>query len=408
MYIASARQTGPQHVRTSGRIVSANVIALGAVSLVTDISSEMVTAILPLYLVLGLGFSPLQFGILDGLYSGVTAFVRVIGGNVADRWQRRKLVAGIGYGVSALAKLGLMGAGGSATTLGVVLAADRTGKGLRTAPRDALISLSSTPDTVGRSFGVHRAMDTVGALLGPLVAFVLLWTVAGGYDVVFVVSFCFAVLGVLLLVLFVSDDSGAGRKAVDGVSLKAAFALLRDTDFRRVCLWAVLLGLVTVGDSFVYLLLQNRLDIEPAYFAVLPLGTAAVYLTLAVPAGRLADKVGRWKMFLAGHVALFVAYVALLGAVGGAALLCLTLLAHGTFYALTDGVLMAAAAPLLPEKLRTSGMALLQTGQAVAKMISAVLFGMAWTVWGVQAAVIISTAAFGLVVALAWTRRAAR
>ncbi|ONI82848.1 MFS transporter [Actinosynnema sp. ALI-1.44] len=408
MYIATARQSGPRQAGSSGRIVSANVIALGAVSLVTDISSEMVTAILPLYLVLGLGFSPLQFGILDGLYSGVTAFVRVIGGNVADRWQRRKLVAGIGYGVSALAKLGLIGAGGSASTLGAVLAADRTGKGLRTAPRDALISLSSAPDTVGRAFGVHRAMDTVGALLGPLVAFVLLWTVAGGYDVVFVVSFCFAVLGVLLLVLFVSDHSGPVKQAKDGVSLKAAFGLLRDAGFRRVCSWAVLLGLVTVGDSFVYLLLQSRLDIEPAYFAVLPLGTAAVYLTLAVPAGRVADKVGRWKMFLLGHVALFVAYIALLGAVDGVLMLCLVLLAHGAFYALTDGVLMAAATPLLPEKLRTSGMALLQTGQAVAKMISAVFFGMAWTVWGMQTAVIVSTVAFGLVVAVAWVRRAQR
>nr|WP_042188591.1 MFS transporter [Kibdelosporangium sp. MJ126-NF4]CEL18337.1 Permeases of the major facilitator superfamily [Kibdelosporangium sp. MJ126-NF4]CTQ97821.1 Permeases of the major facilitator superfamily [Kibdelosporangium sp. MJ126-NF4] len=402
MYIASARESGTRHASSSGRIVSANVIALGAVSLATDISSEMVTAILPLYLVLGLGFSPLQFGILDGLYSGVTAFVRVIGGTVADRWQRRKLVAAIGYGLSAVAKLGLMGANGSASTLGVVLAADRTGKGLRTAPRDALISLSSSPDTVGRAFGVHRAMDTVGALLGPLVAFVLLWTVAGGYDVVFVVSFCFAVFGVLLLVLFVSDHSGPVK---EGVSLRAAFGLLRDSAFRRVCWWAVLLGLVTVGDSFVYLLLQSRLDIEPAYFAVLPLGTAAVYLTLAVPAGRLADKVGRWKMFLAGHVALLVAYVALVGAADGAVLLCLTLLGHGVFYAFTDGVLMAAAAPLLPERLRTSGMALLQTGQAVAKMISAILFGLAWTVWGMQAAVITATVAFGLVVALALLRR---
>ncbi|MCE7004466.1 MFS transporter [Kibdelosporangium philippinense] len=400
MYIASARDTEFRG-NSSGRIVSANVIALGAVSLVTDVSSEMVTAILPLYLVLGLGFSPLQFGILDGLYSGVTAFVRVIGGTFADRWQRRKLMAGIGYGISAVAKLGLMSAGSSASTLGVVLAADRTGKGLRTAPRDALISLSSTPDTLGRAFGVHRAMDTIGALLGPLVAFVLLWTVAGGYDVVFFVSFCFAVLGVLLLVLFVHDHSGPVRQRV---SLRAAFGLLRDNDFRRVCGWTVVLGLVTVGDSFVYLLLQSRLDIEPAYFAMLPLGTAAVYLTLAVPVGWIADRVGRWRMFLIGHVLLLGAYVALVGAADGIALLCLTLLAHGAFYACTDGVLMAAASPLVPAELRTSGMALLQTGQAVAKMFSAVLFGLAWTVWGMQAAVITATVAFGAVVALACVR----
>jgi MFS family permease len=398
-----SRDSGTSPRVSSARRVSGNVIALGAVSLVTDVSSEMVTAILPLYLVLGLGFSPLQFGILDGLYSGVTAFVRIVGGTLADRWQRRKLMAGIGYGISAIAKLGLLGASGSASTLGLVLAADRTGKGLRTAPRDALISLSSTPDTLGRSFGVHRAMDTVGAFLGPLVAFVLLWTVAGGYDVVFFVSFCFAVLGVLLLVLFVRDH---GKPlAQKAVSYRAAFALLRVRDFRRVCLWAVALGLVTVGDSFVYLLLQSRLDIEPAYFAILPLGTAGIYLLLAVPMGRLADRFGRWNVFLSGHLALLLAYIALVGAADGVVLLVLSLGALGVFYACTDGVLMAAASPLLPEQLRTSGMALLQTGQAVAKLFSAVLFGAAWTLWGMQAAVGVTIAAFAVVVLAALVRR---
>ena len=392
MYIASARSgLSEMDGRRQGR-VAGNVLALGAVSLVTDISSEMVTAVLPLYLVLGLGFSPLQFGVLDGLYSGVTALVRVFGGNLADRWQRRKLVAGVGYGVSAVAKLGLIAAAGSATALGLVLAADRTGKGLRTAPRDALISLSSNPDTLGRAFGVHRAMDTVGAFLGPLAAFLLLWMVAGGYDTVFFVSFCFAVLGVVLLGLFVTDQRRP-MPSSKAVSLRSAFGLLRDKAFRRICCWAVVLGLVTVGDAFVYLLLQKRLDIPPEYFAILPLGTAGVYLLLAVPMGRLADRFGRWRVFLAGHVSLLVAYVVLVGAADGALLLITSLLAHGIFYACTDGVLMAAAGPLLPAELKTSGMALLQTGQALAKLFSSVLFGAAWTLWGMGTAVTLALVA---------------
>ncbi|SDM77137.1 MFS transporter [Allokutzneria albata] len=396
MYIASARSgLSEMDGRGQGR-VAGNVLALGAVSLVTDISSEMVTAVLPLYLVLGLGFSPLQFGVLDGLYSGVTAIVRVFGGNLADRWQRRKLVAGVGYGVSAVAKLGLIAASGSATALGLVLAADRTGKGLRTAPRDALISLSSNPDTLGRAFGVHRAMDTVGAFLGPLAAFLLLWMVAGGYDTVFFVSFCFAVLGVVLLGLFVTDRRGAVPSS-KAVSLRAAFGLLRDEAFRRICCWAVLLGLVTVGDAFVYLLLQKRLEIAPEYFAILPLGTAGVYLLLAVPVGRLADRFGRWRVFLAGHVSLLVSYVLLVGAADGVLLLVTSLAAHGIFYACTDGVLMAAAGPLLPAELKTSGMALLQTGQALAKLLSSVLFGAAWTLWGMGTAVTLALVALAAV-----------
>src|SRR3954468_10406702 len=253
MYIAASRAPDQGNTTDRGRAplrVSANVVALGVVSLVTDVSSEMVTAVLPLYLVLGLGLNPLQFGLLDGLYAGATAVVRVLGGHLADRWRRPKGGGGFGYGLSAVCKLGLVAAGSSVPAIGVVLAADRTGKGLRTAPRDALISLSSTPDALGRSFGVHRALDTVGAFLGPLVAMAVLALSLGSYPSVFFTSFCVAAIAVLLLALFVRDRPGAVDRAA--VSARAAFGLLRAKDFRRVTLWAALLGLVTVGDSFVY------------------------------------------------------------------------------------------------------------------------------------------------------------
>ena len=113
MYIAASRTSdvaaGTERKATLKR-VSANVVALGVISLVTDVSSEMVTAVLPLYLVLGLGLNPLQFGLLDGLYPGATAVVRVLGGHLADRWRRLKAVAGFGYGLSAVCKLGLVAA----------------------------------------------------------------------------------------------------------------------------------------------------------------------------------------------------------------------------------------------------------------------------------------------------------
>ncbi|WP_033294763.1 MFS transporter [Amycolatopsis jejuensis] len=398
MYIAASRSTdlaaGTQR-KPALRRVSANVVALGAVSLVTDISSEMVTAVLPLYLVLGLGLNPLQFGLLDGLYAGATAVVRVLGGHLADRWRRLKAVAGAGYGLSAVCKLGLIAAGSSVAAIGVVLAADRTGKGLRTAPRDALISLSSAPDTLGRSFGVHRAMDTVGAFLGPLVAMGVLAVSLGSYPSVFFASFCIAAIAVLLLVLFVRDRPGSLDKAT--VSVRAAFALLRERGFRRVVVWAALLGLVTVGDSFVYLVLQRRWDVAATFFPLLPLGTAGGYLLLAVPLGKLADRIGRWPVFLGGHVALTGALVALTGPVSGFWLAALALGLHGVFYAATDGVLMAAAGPLVPEDLRATGLAVVQTGQAAARMLSSVLFGLAWTVWDLQPAVLVAAGALAVV-----------
>jgi MFS family permease len=398
MYIAASRTSDV--VSGTGRTpalkrVSANVVALGVVSLVTDVSSEMVTAVLPLYLVLGLGLNPLQFGLLDGLYAGATALVRVLGGHLADRWRRLKAVAGFGYGLSAVCKLGLVAAGSSVAAIGVVLAADRTGKGLRTAPRDALISLSSEPGALGRSFGVHRALDTVGAFLGPLVAMAVLALSLGSYTSVFFTSFCIAAIAVLLLALFVRDHPGTADRAA--VSLRAAAGLLRSRDFRRVTFWAALLGLVTIGDSFVYLVLQRKWEIAATYFPLLPLGTAGVYLLLAVPLGKLADRIGRWPVFLGGHAALCLALVLLCGPAAGIWLAVLALGLHGVFYAATDGVLMAAAGPLVPRELRATGLAVVQTGQAGARMLSSVLFGLAWTLWDLRPAVLAAAACLAAV-----------
>ncbi|MEU8465795.1 MFS transporter [Streptomyces sp. NPDC029003] len=387
MYLATTGRpdtSAPPRSGGAGRRVPGTVLALGAVSLVTDISSEMVTAVLPLYLVIGLGLSPLQFGFLDGLFNGATALVRLLGGHAADRGNRHKHIAGLGYALSACSRLGLLLAGGAPAGIAAALATDRVGKGIRTAPRDALITLSSPPETLGRSFGVHRAMDTTGALLGPLAAFALLGATAGAYDAVFVVSFCVGLLGVLLLVLYVPGHQPAPA-ARPAPRTGTVFAALRDPAFRRILAAAALLGAATIGDSFVYLLLQRRLGLPVAWFPLLPLGGAAAYLLLAVPAGRLADRVGRRLPFLYGHIALLGVYAALLApaAHAPALLLLLPVLALlGAFYATTDGVLMALTGPTLPAEGTARGLALLQTGQALARMLAGVGFGAVWTVWG--------------------------
>ncbi|MFE2063835.1 MFS transporter [Streptomyces sp. NPDC059467] len=445
MYVADSRASTPAasvegtaRPATAGRYrstIAPTVLALGTVSLVTDVSSEMVTAVLPLYLVTGLGLSPLGFGLLDGVYNGFSAVVRLVGGHLADRGGgRHKWVAGAGYALSALCKPLLLIAH-TLTPIGLILAADRTGKGLRTAPRDALISLSSTPESRGRAFGVHRAMDTAGALLGPLAAFLILRATVDGYDAVFTVSFCVAVLGVLVLVLFVPGGrsgtsvpgSRSGTSVPDGrpgtsvpgersrtaaaearPTLRAALALLSDRGLRRITVCALLLGLATVSDSFVYLLLQRRLDVPDGWFPLLPLGTAAAFLLLAVPLGRLADRWGRWRVFLAGHGALLLAYALLLTSWHGTGLPYAVLALHGTFYAATDGVLMAVASDSVPQALRSSGLALVQTGQAGARFACSLAFGAAWTLWGDRTALLASTAALAVCAAYALTFRPSR
>ena len=391
---------GPPTAPGTGTRVGGTVVALGSVSLLTDVSSEMVTAVLPVYLTLALGLTPLAFGVLDGLYQGVSVLVRVAAGVAADRTGRPKATAMVGYGLSAVCKIGLVAAGGAAA-IGAVLAVDRTGKGLRTAPRDALIAGAVPPALLGRAFGVHRAMDTVGALLGPLAAFALLLYLPGDYDSVFLASFVVAVLGVAVLAVFVQERPP--RPDTPGPGWRSLGRLLVGRSLRRVLAAAAVLGLLTVSDGFLYLLLRDQGAVDAQTFPLLFVGTALVYLLLAVPVGRLADRVGRVPVLVAGHAALLLAYVTLLAGTGaGAASTALVLTALGVYYAATDGVASALAADLSPAALRATGIAAVQTAVAGGRLLSAVLFGLLWTASDRSTALAVFAAGLAVATVLAW------
>src|SRR6185295_8022518 len=186
--------------------IGRNVVALGWTSFFTDISSEMVAAAMPAYVIGYLGLGPLEFGAVDGIQRGAALVIGAIVAFGADRFGRRKGAAFLGYAISAACKLGLSLAGNAATTLGALVLVDRTGKGLRTPARDALIAGSTEPRLLATAFGVHRAMDTVGALLGPLVAFLVLMVAPGAFVALFQVSLCFAIVGLATLWLFVDES----------------------------------------------------------------------------------------------------------------------------------------------------------------------------------------------------------
>jgi MFS family permease len=393
--------------RERGVRVSRNVVVLGTVSLLTDVSSEMVAAILPIYLVFALGASPLQFGIVDGIYQGVSALVRLASGFLADRWRRHKEVAAVGYGLSAACKAGLVAFGGSIAAVGGLVLVDRTGKGVRTAPRDALIALSSAPSALATAFGVHRAMDTAGAMLGPLVAFGLLLIAPARFDAIFVVSLCFAVLGLAVLLLFANgrpreraealEEGGATTPAsTPRPTLREAAGLLAEPRFRTLVVAAGVLAVATISDGFVYLGLQRTLDLSLTAFPLLFVGSAAVYMALAIPIGRLADRVGRRLVFVAGYALLLPVYAVLLLPAVGIPGLVLALCALGAYYAATDGVLQAIASALLPDGLRASGLALLVTATSLAKLASSVAFGVVWTLGGLEVAAAAFTAALAV------------
>ena len=409
---STALLRGHRRLLSRGRAepaVSRTVLLLGITSLLTDVSSEMVVAVLPLYLVAVGGFSPLAFGVIDGLYNGATAIVRLAGGYLGDRWERHKEVAATGYGISAVCKLLLLVVGTSVSAIGAVVLLDRTGKGIRTAPRDAMISISTPRRQLGTAFGVHRAMDTTGAMLGPLVAFAILALAPLAFQSVFLVSFCVAVLGFAVLALFVTgreraDDAGVAERSP---SLRGAVALFQVPSYRALLTGGAALSLATASDAFIFLALQEQLNLGTSLFPLLFVGSAGTFMVLAVPMGRLADRIGRGRVFLGGYGLLLLVYSVLVMPVGGWLLLVAALGLLGAYYAATDGVLMALGSAVTPEEVRGSGLALLGTVTSLARLVASVAFGALWMLWGLDAAFVAFGAALvaaGIVAGVAFRR----
>jgi MFS family permease len=361
---------------------------LGVTSLLTDVSAEMVGSLLPVYAVLHLHLSPLEYGAIDGIYNGVAlALFGLAGGLLADRRRRYKEVATLGYSVSAICKLLLIAAGAAWGWIAAVVALDRAGKGVRTAPRDAIISLSSRSATLATSFAVHRALDAGGSLLGPILAFAILTRLPGAYDAVWVSSFAFALLGAAVLWLFVDNPAPASPDRVGRVSIRAALDELARPGFRRLVAAGTVLSVATISDGFLYLLLRERSGLAPGFFPLFYVMTACSYLVLSIPAGRIADRCGRRLVLLAGYVTIAVLYGLLLAPpVFGAAEALVCLLLFGFHYAATEGVLLALASQMVPADVRSSGLAILATCIGLAKMASSLIFGWLWTTVGTQAA----------------------
>jgi MFS family permease len=381
--------------------VSRNVFMLGFTSMLTDVSSEMVATILPIYLVFSLGASPLALGAIDGTYLGAGALVQVIAGFASDRWRRPKQVAGAGYGVSALGKMALVAGGNSIGGIGAIVAFDRIGKGIRTAPRDALISLSSTKDNLATSFGVHRALDSVGAFLGPLVAFGILLAAPARFDAVFFVSTLFAFLGLAVLVLTVQGKPWRAPRDGAPPTLRKAAGLLRDPRFALLLLATAALSLTSVSDALIYVGLQRKIDFAPAFFPLLYVVTAVAFMTLAIPIGRLADRVGRVPVLLAGFALLFIDYGALLLTSLGYVGLIISLIALGAYFACSEGVLTAVAGAVLPEDLQASGIGMLITVVSIGNLLSSLAFGALWVTIGLHDAVLVFAAALALALLIA-------
>jgi hypothetical protein len=262
-------------------------------SFLTDISSEMVATTLPLYLVLSLRLSLFQFGLVDGLYQGASIVVRLLSGYLADRLRNPKLVTTLGYALSALSRPALLFVVANWNALAGVVLIDRIGKGIRTAPRDAMIAASTPTERLATAFGVHRALDTAGAMIGPLLAAAILWLTTQAYDVVFVVSFCFALIGVAVIATFVRTPVTSETSGARAESLRNSLALLMLPRFRLLVLSGSLLALMTISDNFVYLTLQEQLNLAQIEYGSLMYSGVSVMRMLV-------DGIGGLTVFASG------------------------------------------------------------------------------------------------------------
>lgn len=400
--------------------VSSVVISLGIVSMLTDVSSESVSAILPLYVTGVIGLSTVAYGFLDGFYQGVSAVVRLGAGWAADRGGQPKWVAFSGYGLAAVARIFLLFVT-SFAGLTAVLTADRLGKGIRTAPRDALITAASKPGNLAASFGAHRTLDNIGAAVGPLLAFIILLVIPNGFSTVFVVSLAFALVGVAVLGIIVpnvrtrapaiivteaSGDEAAAAIAASAASTKKAarprardrWRELNNPGLKRLLLVAGLLGLLTIGDGFIYLVLQNRSAFAAEFFPLLYVGTNVAFLAFAVPIGRMADRFGRARVFVFGHVLLLGAYIAAAVPITGAAITVLCLVLLGGYYAATDGILSVLATQFTTSETQATAIGGAQTVVAVTRFISSAGFGILWFSIGREWSILIVSIAIAIVI----------
>ena len=369
------------------------VWALGIVSMFMDVSSEIIHALLPLFLTTTLGVSVAMVGLIDGIAEATASITKVFSGYISDRVGKRKPLILLGYGLGALTKP-LFALAGSASIVMGARFADRVGKGLRGAPRDALVADVTPPEIRGRAFGLRQSLDTVGAFVGPLIAIGLMIVFANDMRSVFWVAVIPAVLAVICVVVGVEDRAASAE-------VNVARPPVRLVDLRRLprAFWAVTI----VGFMFTLARFSEAFLILKANDAGLPLALAplvlvvmnAVYALGAYPIGTLSDRMPARNLLAAGLVALIAADLALAllrgipGAFVGIAL-------WGLHMALTQGLLAKLVADKAPADLRGSAFGIFNLATGVALLFASVIAGVLWGHYGAAATFFVG-AAFAVV-----------
>jgi MFS family permease len=361
------------------RQIPGSVWALGVVSLLMDVSSEMIHALLPLYLVVGLGASAVAVGVIEGVAEATALIVRIFSGALSDRLGHRKWLAAAGYGLAAFTKPVFP----LAPSVGWLFAArfiDRIGKGIRGAPRDALIADITPSDLRGASFGLRQSLDTIGAFIGPLLAIGLMLLTADNFTLVFWFAVIPAFVSFAVIVFGVQEpERSADQSPVRSPLSRAQIARLGHA-FWIVVAVGGLFTLARFSEAFLLLRAQS-VGMALAFVPVILVAMNVVYALAAWPAGALSDQVGRFGLLTGGFATLIIADLVLAFASSLAAVILGAAL-WGLHMGLTQGILASLVADTAPPNLRGTAFGMFNLAAGIATVAASVIAGALWDVLG--------------------------
>jgi len=369
-------------VKTGLRAVPRSIWAIGFVSMFMDVSSEMIHSLLPVFLVTGLGASVALVGLLEGIAEATASIMRVFSGWLSDRLGHRKWLAVAGYGLGALTKPVFPIAVTPFEVFGARFA-DRVGKGIRGAPRDALVADIAPPGIRGAAFGLRQSLDTIGAFAGPLIALALMSVLAGNMRAVFAWAVVPAVLAVAVLVFAVKEPRPVGGVRHPRPPIRWVDALARGGDFWIVVALGVVFTMARFSEAFLVLRAQDvglAIALVPVVMVVMNL----VYSAVAAPAGSLSDRMDRRVVLIFGLAVLVAADMVLAFAATVPGVL-LGVALWGLHMGLTQGLLAALVVDTAPTQMRGTAFGLFNLASGLTLLSASVVAGLLWSRMGPEA-----------------------
>ncbi len=362
--------------------IKKNIFLLGIVSFFNDFSSEMILSIFPVFFISILKAGAASLGLVEGVAEGMANFIQIYSGRWSDKMAKRKPFVASGYALSVITRpfYQFTKSVGGVIILRIM---DRIGKGLRQGPRDAIISLSSENKDRGKSFGFHRMMDTLGAILGPLCAYLILSKYPGGFDRIFSLSFVVGILA-LFTIFFVKDIAGKARSKEFKLETFKSFT----PNFKRYLgvIFVLSLGSLPVA---ILLLRTQEFNFSTASIPLFYMIYNFSYAAFSLPAGGCGDKFGEKKILTLGYIFLISSYIIFIFA-DSTVLFIVGFIMLGLFPAFTDGVSRAFASKLVGDDRRAGAYGLLNAGSGFGALIAGVTGGLIWQHFGAITAFLVS------------------